>query len=94
MGRNTKLAKEFTEHFSRAVNMFLSKEELEEMAEMIVNDHPTLQQNKMRLFMVCLSKWAKKAETEMYDLRSEATCKTAKKMLDALEEGDLYFPTV
>jgi len=92
--RNSQLAKEFTDHFSRAVNCFLSKDELEEIATMIVQDHRTLQQNKMRLIVTCLKKWAEMEENGYFDLRNEATVKLARKLVDVMDEGEFYLPSV
>jgi hypothetical protein len=86
--------KDFVDHFSKAVNYFMSNEEMAEMAEMICKDHPTLQQNKMRLFVAMLRIWADRYEKGLYDLRSESTCKLAAEIIKNVDPDLFYMPHV
>jgi hypothetical protein len=89
-----RVGRDFVDHFSRAVNFFMSNEEVTEMAEMICKDHPTLQQNKMRLFVAMLRIWADRYENGLYDLRSEATCKLAAEIVKNVDPDLLFMPHV
>lgn len=60
------------------------------IAEKMANNHPTLQQNFMRLCMRFIENMAGK---EYYDGRNEASVKTAKQIIEALG-GTAYLPTV
>jgi len=94
MREKTKQQEEFVKQFSSAVNLFMSPDEMQDLAEAICRDHPTLQQNKMRLFVEMLRIWADHYEKGIFDLRSEATCKLASEILKNVDPDLLYMPSV
>ena len=89
-----KIHDEFLEKFDKAVNMFMSGEELEQLAAKICHSHRTLQQNKMRLIVEMLKIWAKMYARGEYDLRNEATCEVAWEIIQAVPAEKLWLPTV
>jgi hypothetical protein len=86
--------KEFISAFSSAVNMMQSKDTIKTLAIDICNDHPTLQQNKMRLIVEMLKCWDRKCTDGNYDLRSEATCKLAAEILEKVDPDRLIMPYI
>ena len=60
------------------------------IAEQLANNHPTLQQNFMRLCMRFIEKMGEKT---YFDGRNEASVKTAKQIVEALG-GTTYLPLV
>lgn len=70
------------------VNKFDSRPEREALAKEMANDHPTLQQAKMRVFMAFVQEMASK---EYFDARNEASVKLARQII-ALWDGDPYGP--
>lgn len=61
-----------------------------ELAEAMVNNHPTLQQNFMRLCMKFIEGMSKKTH---WDARNEKSVKMAKKMVSAIE-NDTCLPFI
>lgn len=55
----------------------------DELAEKMANEHPTLQQNFMRL---CRKFIVKMSQKTYYDDRNESSVKMAKKMVEAIKE--------
>ena len=88
INEDLKDAKELTNKISTYFNNF--DPHTKEFAEMICNDHPTLQQNKFKMIMECIKIWADRYEKKHFDLRSEDTCRICSKMLKALDENDQY----
>jgi len=68
-------AKDAARALSDFVNNMSSDDE--GFAEEITNDHRTLQQSSMRVFLLCMKKWALAYEIGRYDGRNEYTCKLA-----------------
>lgn len=83
----------FLENFDSAVNLFMSNEEYRQLAEAACNTHRTLQQNKMRFVLEMIKVWAEMYRDGWYDLRSEATCQLASKIVEAFED-DFHMPVV
>lgn len=55
-------------------------------AKELMNEHRTLQQNVMRLFMTCIKTWS---EQEHYDDRNRATVELSKKIMKSVGEYSL-----
>lgn len=53
-------------------------------AKLMMNEHRTLQQSTMRLFLRTIEEWSKQ---ENYDLRNEQTIKICKKIMEALGDN-------
>lgn len=70
--------KELAEEISRFVNSSNSTK-FEELAELMAQDHPTLQQSKMKLACLFIEQMANKEYT---DARNEQSKKTAKAMIN------------
>ena len=62
----------------------------ERLAEVMVKDHPTLQQGKMRLFVAFVREMAK---IEYPDARNEASVDLAKKLVKEWGDGP-YLPLI
>jgi len=62
----------------------------QELAEAMGNDHPTLQQGKMRLFVAFVREMAK---IEYPDARNEASVELAKKLVKEWGDGP-YLPLI
>ena len=60
------------------------KNDNELLANLITNDHRTLQQLTFNFMMICISKWAKAYEDGRYDLRNEYTCKKSYEIMKSL----------
>lgn len=76
------IAKEFAEKLSKFVNNYGCP--MKELAQEVLNDHRTLQQTTMRLFMTVIEEWSKQ---EQYDLRNEQTIKLSKKIMEAVGDA-------
>jgi hypothetical protein len=64
-----------------------------ETAQMLANEHPTLQQSFMRLCIAFIKIQAEK-DLKRNDLRNEASIKTSKKIVEALDSIDLLMPFI
>lgn len=62
-----------------------------EVGKLLANDHPTLQQNFMRIVIGFIEEQATK---EYSDLRNEATVEQCKKFRETYSEDGLYLPYV
>jgi len=69
-------AKEFADKFSRFVNGMGRRDDA--VVKMMANDHPTLQQNYMRFFLLFCEEMTKKTYA---DARNEASVKLAKEVV-------------
>lgn len=67
---------------------------LKELGIAMTQDHRTLVQSKMHIVMSFLSELSDMHAHGHYDLRNEAACKLADKMLSALSEQDKCLPFV
>lgn len=65
--------------------------ERQEFAELVQDEHRTLQQGIFRLFLLTCQEWAK-CEEGQYDLRNEVTVQQSKKILETL--GGVYVPLI
>ena len=88
---NAITAKEAERAFSDFVNNMCSDDQ--GFAEALMNDHRTLQQSAMRVFMLCIREWAKCNESGRYDGRNEYTCKLAAAIMK-LPEAEFLPPLV
>jgi hypothetical protein len=57
-----------------------------EFAKQVMNEHRTLQQGMMRLFIATIEEWAKQ---EYYDLRNEDTIMLSRKIVETIQ-GESY----
>lgn len=73
---------ELAEALSRFVNG-ASSDQSEKLAELMANDHPTLQQNKMRLACLFIEQMANKSYV---DARNQTSQKTAKAMIKGFKQ--------
>ncbi len=71
------------------VNSFGTDNKL--FAQYLMNEHRTLQQSTMRLFVACIEEWSKQKH---WDLRNETTIELAKKIMAALENENTYLPLI
>lgn len=62
-------------------------------AKAVTSQHPTIQQNIMRLFVECFKMWAEMKEKGWYDLRNEQTCKVSARIMETFKD-ELSFPFV
>ena len=85
--------KVFADQLSHVCNRFMSTNDLKDFAELICKGHRTLQQNKMRIFLKCIEKWAKDYELNMFDLRNAKTCELSFKIVEAFGD-DFHLPSV
>jgi len=74
---------ELYEELSRYVNTTSSTEKIEDLAEKLVHDHPTLQQNYMRLAMAIIEAFANKGYV---DGRNEKSKEMAQVFMRAFEK--------
>ena len=70
-----------------------SPSEVKKIAEIMANDHPTLQQTFMRLCMYFIYAEAKKDEFRQ-DGRNSQTVKIAKKLAETVPYEDAYLPYI
>jgi len=77
---------EVVNYLSHFVNNFNCP--VEEVTNLIMMEHRTLQQNLMRLIMKLIEKWS---QQEYYDLRNEGTIKLCKRIMEAVKD-DIYLP--
>lgn len=76
-------AEELAKEISRFVNG-ASSSESEKLAKLMAEDHPTLQQNKMRLACLFIEEMANKSYV---DGRNQSSQKTAKAMIKGFKEA-------
>ena len=86
-------AKELVEKLSRFVNRHSN---MKLVADGIHCEHRTLQQGMMRLFMVCIQKWADDygKGDGWYDLRNAATCQISAKIVAKLGDEIHMLPLI
>ena len=65
----------------------------EAFANAVMQEHRTLQQSMMALFVLCIKKWSECDSENNHDGRNEATCKMATKIMEALD-GDIGLPFI
>lgn len=85
---NAKLTAESLSNFVNAAGLSGT----ERMAQLMVKDHRTLQQNKMRLFVQFCQEMAKLDNYK--DARNEASVKLAQAVLRVIEEEDIFLPYI
>ena len=81
------MSKLSVEELADALSSFVngaSSDKVEQLVELMANDHPTLQQSKMRLACLFVEKMANKSYV---DGRNETSQKTAKSMIKGFKEG-------
>lgn len=85
---------EETEALDKAISNYVNgfgMHRLNKLAELMTNDHPTLQQGKMRLFVAFVREMAKKQYT---DARNENSVALAKKLVKDWGEYGPALPTI
>ncbi len=84
-------AKDVVSALSRMVNSYDFPKD--KFVEEFMKQHPTLQQNCMKIFLPIIERWAENYKQGWFDLRSEDTCRIASKMMEAIGD-DKYLATV
>jgi hypothetical protein len=79
-----KKVKAMVEALSHFVNNYSCPNK--DFAKQVMNEHRTLQQSMMRLFIATIEEWAKQ---EYFDLRNEDTIMLSRKIMKAIE-GECY----
>jgi hypothetical protein len=82
-------AKKAVEGLTGYVNNYGASYKL--FAQYLMNEHRTLQQSTMRLFIACIEEWSKQ---KYGDLRNEATLELSKKIMNALENENTHLPLI
>lgn len=75
------------QELAQAISSFVngaSNDKMEKLAELMAQDHPTLQQNKMRLACLFIEQMADKSYT---DARNETSKKTAIAMINGYKQS-------
>jgi hypothetical protein len=85
---NPKNGTEVAEALSRLVNSF--SPDTEGFVKTVCNDHRTLQQSTMRLFMACIKEWAENGRS---DHRNEDTIDLCKQIVKSTKDND-YLPFI
>lgn len=75
---------ELADKLSRFVNG-ATREDLDQLADAVLREHRTLQQQTFGFFLACVRKWAALKEN-WYDLRNEWTVQTCKKIVEKVDE--------
>ena len=89
------LVKNSLEAIFRCLNGSNSKRIPETVRNVIATEHRTLQQAFFKqVVMPLVEQMAEGAKTGRFDARNEVSCKCAKKMMDALDPSDVYFPFI
>lgn len=81
------------ENLSRAVNAGC-EDDLKKLVELMLRDHRTLLQAKMRVCMLFIEGLAKAYDEGFYDLRNEHACKVAKQICECTDKYDRYMPLI
>ncbi|RPI52556.1 MAG: hypothetical protein EHM49_00310 [Deltaproteobacteria bacterium] len=84
--------KELANKLSRFVNG-CTQDGVVALADEILREHRTLQQQTFGLFLTCIRKWAALGEG-WYDLRNEWTVQTCKKIVEKVEDVQYSPPFV
>lgn len=86
-------AKETLQKIFSQLNMIGSGRDFEAaLEEVLTEEHRTLQQGFFRhLIVPSIRIFAKKKDERMFDLRNEASCEAAKKMMPVIKETALPF---
>jgi len=79
--------KELADAMSKFVNSF--NPDSKTFVEAVTNDHKTLQQSTMRLFMKCIERWAEMRDEGSFDRRNEDTCRISKEIMTKVENKSL-----
>lgn len=86
-------SKELVNDLSSFVN-FSDDDDLHDFAEQMTRDHRTLVQKKMKLVLYFIEELAKLHDSNYYDLRNEASCKLAKKIVETFDKYDRMLPHI
>ena len=84
--KTMKLAAEIS-HFINGA----SDEDIRLLAKQITDDHRTLQQKSMHLFMECVNVWADAHKSGRYDARNGTTCAVSAFIREELSCPDLKY---
>lgn len=91
MGDQEKKAQELSAALTSYVNAFGYDKPA--LVKAITSEHRTLQQQVMNVMLACMEKWADDYKCGYYDLRNEATCKLAVKIIESIKD-DKYLPYI
>lgn len=84
--REVKEIQELADKLSRFVNGN-SQECIQKLADTVLRDHRTLQQQTFGFFLICIRKWAALALSESrYDARNEWTVQVCRQIVDWVED--------
>lgn len=75
---------------SKLVQVMCNDEEEEDFVLRVLRDHRTLQQKIFTLFINCILGWAQAHNEGSFDLRNESTVQLARKIIDMLDEENVY----
>jgi hypothetical protein len=75
---------ELADKLSRFVNSG-TQEDIQMLADAVLKDHRTLQQQTFGFFLMCIRKWAA-LEGNWYDLRNEWTVQTCKQIVEKVDD--------
>jgi len=84
--KEKKMVKDAVNNLSNFVNKFGAPDK--KFAQEVMNEHRTLQQSMMRLFLATIEEWSKQTQ---YDLRNEDTIRISKKIMSVMEDEGLRF---
>lgn len=81
------------EGISKIVNAGTS-DDINYLAKQMASDHRTLVQGKMNLFIAFVNELAVSYERDNFDLRNQAACELAKKIVDQFDLKGNRLPTI
>ena len=84
--------RELADKLSRFVNSG-TQEDVTALADAVLMDHRTLQQQTFGFFLVCIKKWAALGE-DWYDLRNDWTVQVCKQIVSKVEEVEYRPPLI
>jgi hypothetical protein len=90
--REVKEIQELADKLSRFINGN-SQECIQKLADTVLRDHRTLQQQTFGFFLICIRKWAALGE-HGYDLRNAWTVQVCKQIVDWVEDAQYQPPLI
>lgn len=88
-----KLSKDLVKDFSTWIN-YADPDHLSEMATQMLQDHRTLIQKKMQVFMLFVEQLDALYQQNYFDLRNEAACKLAHNIVTTFDRYDRILPHI
>ena len=89
-----KNAKEVAKSVSSMLNTMCPDENVKDFVEAMSCEHRTLQASFSRLVFAWVKKLAEQSDSGHFDLRNAQPVKTGKKIMEAVEDVDLYVPMI